>query len=101
MKDFDQIIAAINNELVQMRKDFHRFPEIGFKEYRTAEKVAEYMKSFGLEVLTDIGGTGLVGLLRGKDEGPTIGIRACLDALAMERRSSGGIEKTYFLTARQ
>jgi len=45
MKKLDQEIAGIKDELILWRKDFHRFPEIGFKEYRTAEKVAEYMKS--------------------------------------------------------
>jgi amidohydrolase len=87
MQDLDREIAAIYDELVRMRKDFHRFPEVGFKEYRTAGKVAEYMRNLGFEVQTGIGGTGVVGLLRGKNEGPTIGIRACLDALAMEECS--------------
>lgn len=44
MKDLDQKITAIKVELVHMRKDFHRFPKVGFNEYRTAEKVAEYMR---------------------------------------------------------
>ncbi len=87
MQDLDQKIAAINDELVRMRKDLHRFPEVGFQEYRTAEKVAKYMKNLGFEVQTGIGRTGVVGLLRGKDQGPTIGIRACLDALAMKECS--------------
>lgn len=87
MKELDRKIAEIKDELVDMRKDFHRFPEPGFKEYRTARKVAEYMESLGFEVESGIGGTGVAGLLRGKNEGPTIGIRACLDALAMEECS--------------
>lgn len=87
MKKLDQEIAEIKDELILMRKDFHRFPEVGFQEYRTAEKVAEYMKNVGFEVQTGIAGTGVVGLLRGKNEGPTLGIRACLDALAMEECS--------------
>lgn len=87
MKELDLKIAAINDELVYIRKDLHRFPEVGFQEHRTAAKVAEYMENLGLEVRTGIGGTGVVGLLRGENEGPTIGIRACLDALAMEECS--------------
>lgn len=87
MKKLDQEIAEIKDELVKMRKDFHRFPEVGFKEYHTAEKVAEYMLNLGFEVQTGIGGTGVVALLKGQSEGPTIGIRACLDALAMEEFS--------------
>ena len=87
MKNLEQEIVKIKDELILMRKDFHRFPEVGFKEYRTAEKVAEYMKSLGLEIQTGIGETGVVGLLRGKKKGLTLGIRACLDALAMEECS--------------
>ena len=49
MKNLEQEIAKIKDELILMRKDFHRFPEVGFKEYRTAEMVAEYMKSLGLK----------------------------------------------------
>ncbi len=87
MSNLDQKIAEIKDELVSIRKDFHRYPEVGFKEFRTAEKVAEYMKDLDFEVQTDVGATGVVGLLRGKLEGPTIGIRACLDALAMDECS--------------
>lgn len=87
MKNLEQEIAKIKDELIFLRKDFHRYPEVGFKEYRTAEKVAEYMQSLGLEVQTGIGETGVVGLLRGKKKGTTLGIRACLDALAMEECS--------------
>lgn len=87
MRKLDQEIAEMKDELVRMRQDFHRFPEVGFAEYRTAEKAAGYMKDLGLEVQEGIGGTGVVGLLRGKHEGPTLGIRACLDALAMDECS--------------
>jgi len=87
MMELDHKIAEIKDELVQIRKDLHRFPELGFKEYRTAGKVAEYLSNLGFEVETSIGGTGVVGLMRGKHEGATIGIRACLDALEMEECS--------------
>jgi amidohydrolase len=59
----DQKIIEIKDELVRMRKDFHRFLELGFKEYWTAEKAAGYMKNLGREVQTGIGGTGVVKLL--------------------------------------
>lgn len=90
MESLDQKIAEIKNELVNIRKDLHRLPELGFQEYQTAAKVAEYMKKLGYEVITGIGGTGVIGLLRGEKEGPTIALRVCLDALAMDERS--GVE---------
>jgi amidohydrolase len=87
MNQVDQEIAAIKNELVEIRKCLHRFPELGFKEYRTAEKVVGYLRDLGFEIQSEIGGTGVIGLLRGKSEGPTIALRACLDALAIPEKS--------------
>ncbi|HCF71878.1 MAG TPA: amidohydrolase [Syntrophomonas sp.] len=89
MSQLDQKIAGIEEELLELRKELHRFPELGFQEYRTAEKVAEYMSALGFAVETGIGGTGVIGLLRG-GEGPVIAIRACLDALAVTEQS--GVE---------
>lgn len=87
MNELDQEIYDIKDELIRVRKDLHRIPEVGFNEYQTAEKIAGYLQNLGLEVQTGIGGTGVIGLLKGKDQGPTIGLRACLDALAMEEFS--------------
>ncbi len=90
MKLLDHKIAAIKDELVTIRKDLHSYPELGFQEFRTAAKVANYMEKLGFEVKTGIGETGVIGLLRGKNDGFTIGLRACLDALAIEEQS--GVE---------
>jgi amidohydrolase len=90
MKLLSHKIAAIKDELVTIRRDLHRYPELGFQEFRTAAKVANYMEKLGFEVRTGIGETGVIGLLRGKNDGPTIGLRACLDALAIEEQS--GVE---------
>ncbi len=87
MEKLDQTVARIKDELVGIRRDLHRFPEVGFQEHRTAAKVAEYLNKQRLEVATGIGGTGVIGLLRGKNPGPTIAFRVCLDALAMDERS--------------
>jgi amidohydrolase len=83
----DAEVLELRQELVELRKELHRFPELGFQEFRTAEKVADYLKRLGLEVQTGIGGTGVIGLLRGSAAGPTIAIRACLDALAIAEQS--------------
>lgn len=87
MKQLDQRIDTIKDELIGIRKDFHRKPELGFQEHRTAVKVSSYMENLGLEVTTDIGGTGVIGLLSGRNAGPTIALRACLDALPIEEQS--------------
>lgn len=77
-------IAALHPELTAWRRDFHRHPELGFQEIRTAGLVAERLRAFGLEVHTGVGRTGVVGVLRGKRAGPrAIALRADMDALPM------------------
>ncbi|RXZ81185.1 amidohydrolase [Paenibacillaceae bacterium] len=75
-------------QLVAWRRDFHQHPETGFKEFRTAAIVAEHLRSLGLEVETNVGKTGVVALLRGKQPGPTIGLRADMDALPIQDEKS-------------
>ncbi len=87
MKKVDEKLGSIKDELINIRKDFHRKPELGFQEFQTASKVSGYMKNLGLEVTTGIGGTGVIGILHGKNAGSTIALRACLDALAIEEQS--------------
>ena len=86
-KQLEQRIGEVKDELIGIRKDLHRKPELGFQEYQTAAKVARYLQNLKLEVATGIGGTGVIGLLRGNGAGPTLALRACLDALAIEEQS--------------
>ncbi|TCS95029.1 amidohydrolase [Hazenella coriacea] len=79
-----QDVERIFPQLVAWRRDFHQFPEPSFHEFETAKKVATLLDSFGLEVHTGIGGTGVVGLLRGHHQGPTVALRADLDALPIQ-----------------
>lgn len=68
---------------VRWRHEFHRFPETGFREHRTADRVAQLLGLLGLEVHRGIGGTGIVANLRGGDGPGVVGLRADMDALAM------------------
>ena len=69
-------------DLQAWRHDFHRHPETAFEEYRTSARVAELLEGWGLEVHTGLAGTGVVGVLRGaRGDGPSIGLRADMDAL--------------------
>ena len=58
-------IAEFHAELTAFRRDIHAHPELGFAESRTAEKVAQALESYGIEVHRGIGKTGVVGVLRG------------------------------------
>lgn len=70
------------------RHDFHRHPETAFQEHRTSARVAELLGSWGLEVHTGLAGTGVVGVLRGaRGAGPSIGLRADMDALHVQERN--------------
>jgi amidohydrolase len=79
--DFHALARALAPDLIARRRDFHRHPELGFQEYRTAEIVASELNALGLEVRTGVGRTGVVGLLEGDRPGPTLLLRFDMDAL--------------------
>ena len=72
--------------LTKLRRDLHQHPELGFEEIRTSRIVADYLLELGLEVEEGIAETGVVATLRG--EGRSVGLRADMDALALEETSS-------------
>jgi amidohydrolase len=80
-------ILELEDELIALRRDFHRHPELGYQEFRTSGIVTEYLKALGIETQT-VNETGVVGLLKGSGEGRTIMLRADLDALAQDEKSN-------------
>jgi amidohydrolase len=70
-----------------LRRDFHRFPELGFQEVRTAGIVARELIDLGLEVSTGIGKTGVVGILEGERSGPVVLVRFDMDALPIQEET--------------
>nr|WP_228517596.1 amidohydrolase [Aliidiomarina indica] len=80
--------VTINQELeqkvIEWRRDIHQHPELSNREFRTAGVVAEHLRSLGMEVTTEIAHTGVVGILRGGRPGPTIALRADMDALPVQ-----------------
>jgi len=79
-------VAEYTDELIELRRDFHRHPELGLEEHRTGEKVVSYLKDCGLEV-SRLNRTGVVGLLRGARPGPTLLLRADMDALPIQEEN--------------
>src|SRR5262249_29735073 len=77
-----------SDEMVAWRRDFHAHPEIGFQEERTSGIVAEKLASWGIEVHRGIGKTGVVGGLKGRGPGRSIGLRADMDALPMDEMTN-------------
>jgi amidohydrolase len=79
-----EIDSDLLGELAAFRRDLHAHPELGFQETRTAARVAEALRAAGVEVTEGIGGTGLVGTIRGDRSGDrSIGLRADMDALSL------------------
>ena len=75
-------------ELVAIRHDIHRHPEVGFEEVRTAKLVAERLRGWGIEVAEGIAKTGVVGTVKGNRQGQrAIGLRADLDALHINEKT--------------
>lgn len=79
-----ELAQSLQLRLTTWRRDFHQHPEIGYEELRTSAIVAEHLERLGLEVTTNVGHTGVVGLLRGESDGPTIALRADMDALPIQ-----------------
>ena len=82
--------ADLQPEIQAWRREIHQHPELGYEEKRTSAFVAERLRQFGCdEVVTGLGGTGVVGLIKGRKPGGkgdvrTIGLRADMDALPIE-----------------
>ena len=77
----DSVSRELHPAVIEMRRDIHRHPELGFRETRTAALVAERLKALGYDVRTGVGVTGVVGVLTGGRPGPVVAIRADMDAL--------------------
>jgi metal-dependent amidase/aminoacylase/carboxypeptidase family protein len=82
-KLIDEVVVALDQELVELRRAIHRHPELAGGEMQTAALVADQLRQAGLEVSVGVGGHGVVGILEGARPGVTVGYRADMDAVAM------------------
>lgn len=80
MYDIKDEVIELEEELINLRRDFHMYPELGYQEFRTSKIVYDYLKDLGLEV-KNVAKTGVIGLLKGEQPGKTIILRADMDAL--------------------
>lgn len=95
----DAAADRIEPKTIAWRRDLHEHPELGNHEVRTAKIIADHLRSLGLEVKEQVGKTGVVGMLRGAQPGPVIGLRADMDALPLVERTPvpfASKEKTTF-----
>ena len=77
----------IEQKVIDWRRDIHQNPELGNREFRTATLVAKHLRSLGMEVKTEVGVTGVIGVLKGGLPGPVVALRADMDALPVLERT--------------
>lgn len=77
----DSLALQVQDKVVGWRRDIHQHPELGNREFRTAELIAEHLRALGMEVQAGIAHTGVVGILRGAADSPVVALRADMDAL--------------------
>lgn len=90
-KEIDAAAAKLLPKVIEWRRHLHENPELSNREIKTAKYVEEHLRRLGLEVRTGIAHTGVVGILKGGQPGPVVGLRADMDALPVEERN----ELTY------
>ncbi|WP_314584226.1 amidohydrolase [Paenibacillus terrigena] len=84
MKFREDVLLNIFSSMVEWRRYLHKNPELSYKEAKTAQFVADRLRTWGIEVKTGVGGHGVVGTLRGDFPGKTIALRADMDALPIQ-----------------
>jgi len=85
-EEINKAVEKIMPKVIEWRRHIHQYPELSNREYKTAKFVEEHLRRLGLEVRTGIAHTGVIGILRGGQPGPTIGLRADMDALPVKER---------------
>jgi len=82
----DRMADQIERKVIEWRRDFHQNPELSNREFRTSEKVANHLRSLGIEVQTGVAHTGVVGILKGGSPGKVVALRADMDGLPVKEK---------------
>tara|TARA_A100001037_G_C15147379_1_gene637030 strand:- start:233 stop:1408 length:1176 start_codon:yes stop_codon:yes gene_type:complete len=88
MEEFLELIKQHRKSLIADRRDFHMYPEVGYKEFRTSRIISEKLKALNIDVEVGVGQTGVVGLLTGEKVGPTVLLRFDMDALPIKEENT-------------
>ena len=85
--NLEEEYKAIEEKVIQWRRDIHQNPELSNREFKTAEKIAKHLRSLGIDVQTGVAHTGVVGILKGNRPGKVVALRADMDALPVTERN--------------
>ncbi|MEI0538780.1 M20 family metallopeptidase [Brachyspira pulli] len=84
----DDILSSMKEFLIDLRRDLHSHPELGFEEFRTMEKISSILKSLNINHKTQVAKTGIIADIEGEDKTFTVAFRADIDALPMEDKKN-------------
>ncbi|MEK9756257.1 MAG: amidohydrolase [Bacteroidota bacterium] len=87
-QSLDSQIKSIEEKMISWRHDFHKYPEVSNREFRTSEIIAKHLESLGIEVKRNVGVNGVVGILKGKSKGKVVALRADMDALPIQENNN-------------
>lgn len=86
-EQLDELAAEAQPQVVEWRRWFHQNPELGNREFKTSERIAEILTGMGLEPRTGVAHTGVVALIEGGKAGPMVALRADIDALPVREQT--------------
>lgn len=99
LQTIDAAVNGVADKMVHWRRDIHAHPELSGQEVRTAKLVADHLKKLGMDVQTNVGGTGVVGTLKGGLPGKVVALRADMDALPVPENTglpfASKVKSTY------
>ncbi len=77
-------VLDVENWVIELRRYFHMYPELGFEEYNTARKISDVLKQLGIIHITGVAGTGIIAMIKGSEDGECVALRADMDALPLQ-----------------
>ena len=81
-------ITDIEEKLISWRHEFHKYPEVSNREFKTSEVIAKHLESLGISVTRNVGVNGVVGILEGKNKGKVVALRSDMDALPITENNN-------------
>lgn len=87
-QELNKDCEAIEEKVIEWRRDFHQNPELSNREFNTAKKIAKHLKSLGIETQENVAKTGVVGILKGNQPGKVVALRADIDGLPVVERNN-------------
>ncbi len=87
-REIDTAAAKLMPKVIEWRRHLHQYPELSNREVKTAKYVEDHLRKLGIAVRTGVAKTGVVGILKGTQPGPVIGLRADMDGLPVTERNS-------------